>query len=57
MYTFFIILVVISAILLTLLVLVQNSKGGGLAAGFTSTNRLWAFAKRPIFLKKPPGHW
>lgn len=52
MYTFFIILVVISAILLTLLVLVQNSKGGGLAAGFTSTNQIMGVRKTTDFLEK-----
>ena len=36
MYIFITVLIVIAAILLTLLVLVQNSKGGGLAAGFAS---------------------
>ena len=35
MYILLTILIVIAAILLTLLVLVQNSKGGGLAAGFS----------------------
>lgn len=52
MYTFFIILVVISAILLTLLVLVQNSKGGGLAAGFASTNQVMGVRKTTDFLEK-----
>ena len=52
MYTFFIILVVVSAILLTLLVLVQNSKGGGLAAGFTSTNQIMGVRKTTDFIEK-----
>lgn len=52
MYTFFIILVVVTAILLTLLVLVQNSKGGGLAAGFTSTNQIMGVRKTTDFLEK-----
>ncbi|ODU60339.1 MAG: preprotein translocase subunit SecG [Paludibacter sp. 47-17] len=52
MYTFFIILVVIASILLTLLVLVQNSKGGGLAAGFTSTNQIMGVRKTTDFLEK-----
>ena len=34
------ILIFIAAILLILLVLVQNSKGGGLAAGFSSGNQV-----------------
>jgi preprotein translocase subunit SecG len=52
MYTFFIILIVIVSILLTLLVLVQNSKGGGLAAGFTSTNQIMGVRKTTDFLEK-----
>ena len=52
MYTFFIILIVIVSLLLTLLVLVQNSKGGGLAAGFTSTNQIMGVRKTTDFLEK-----
>lgn len=52
MYTFFIILIVIVSILLTLLVLVQNSKGGGLAAGFTSSNQIMGVRKTTDFLEK-----
>ncbi len=52
MYTFFIILIVIASLLLTLLVLVQNSKGGGLAAGFTSPNQIMGVRKTTDFLEK-----
>jgi len=52
MYTFFIIVTVIVSILLTLLVLVQNSKGGGLAAGFTSSNQIMGVRKTTDWLEK-----
>ena len=40
MELFLTILIVLACILVVLLVLVQNSKGGGLAAGFTSGNQV-----------------
>ena len=52
MYIFITILIVIAAILLTLLVLVQNSKGGGLAAGFSSGNQVMGAPKTTDFLEK-----
>ena len=52
MYVFLTILIVIAAILLTLLVLVQNSKGGGLAAGFASGNQVMGAPKTADFLEK-----
>ena len=52
MYIFITILIVIAAILLTLLVLVQNSKGGGLAAGFTSGNQVMGAPRTADFLEK-----
>ena len=52
MYVFITILIVIAAILLTLLVLVQNSKGGGLAAGFASGNQVMGAPKTADFLEK-----
>ena len=48
MYIFLTILIVIAAILLTLLVLVQNSKGGGLAAGFSSGNQVMGAPRTAI---------
>ena len=45
MYVLLTILIVIAAILLILLVLVQNSKGGGLAAGFSSGNQVMGAPK------------
>lgn len=52
MYTLFIILIVIASILLTMIVLVQNSKGGGLAAGFSSSNQIMGVRKTTDFLEK-----
>lgn len=52
MYTLFIVLIVIVSVLLILLVLVQNSKGGGLAAGFTSSNQIMGVRKTTDFLEK-----
>jgi preprotein translocase subunit SecG len=46
------ILIVIAAVLLVLLVLVQNSKGGGLAAGFSSGNQVMGAPKTADFLEK-----
>jgi len=52
MYILFTILIVIAAVLLILLVLVQNSKGGGLAAGFASGNQVMGAPKTADFLEK-----
>lgn len=52
MYILFTILIVIASVLLTLLVLVQNSKGGGLAAGFSSSNQIMGVRKTTDFLEK-----
>ena len=52
MYVFLTILIVIAAILLTLLVLGQNSKGGGLAAGFASGNQVMGAPRTADFLEK-----
>lgn len=51
MYIFITILIVFAAILLTLLVLVQNSKGGGLAAGFASGNQVMGAPRTADFLE------
>lgn len=52
MYILFTVLIVIAAILLILLVLVQNSKGGGLAAGFASGNQVMGAPRTADFLEK-----
>ncbi len=52
MELFLTILIVLACILVVLLVLVQNSKGGGLAAGFTSGNQVMGAPKTADFLEK-----
>ena len=52
MYIFITVLVFLAAILLTLLALVLNSKGGGLAAGFSSGNQVMGAPKTADFLEK-----
>ena len=51
-YSVFSGLIMIVCILLILIVLVQNSKGGGLAAGFTSSNQFMGVRKTADFLEK-----
>ena len=52
MFTFITILILIAAVLLILIVLVQNSKGGGLASGFSSSNQIMGVRKTTDFLEK-----
>jgi preprotein translocase subunit SecG len=52
MYTAIIVLITIVCILLALLVLVQDSKGGGLTAGFSSSNQIMGVRKTTDFLEK-----
>ena len=52
MYSLLTILIVILAIILILIVLVQNSKGGGLAANFASSNQIMGVRKTTDFLEK-----
>jgi len=52
MYLFISILVLLAALLLILIVLVQNSKGGGLASGFSSSNQIMGVRKTTDFLEK-----
>lgn len=52
MYLFITILILIAAVFMILIVLVQNSKGGGLAAGFSSTNQIMGVRKTTDFLEK-----
>jgi preprotein translocase subunit SecG len=51
-YIFVSILVIIACILQILIVLVQNSKGGGLAANFTSAGQSMGIRKTADFLEK-----
>ncbi|MDH6533989.1 preprotein translocase subunit SecG [Parabacteroides sp. 52] len=52
MYVFIAILILIAAILLILIVMIQNSKGGGLASGFSSSNQIMGVRKTTDFLEK-----
>ena len=52
MFVFISILIVIVAILLVFIVVIQNSKGGGLAAGFSSSNQVMGVRKTTDFLEK-----
>ena len=52
MYTLITVLIFIVCILLILIVLVQNSKGGGLASNFQSSNQMMGVRKTTDFLEK-----
>jgi len=51
-YIFISILVIIACVLVIMVVLVQNSKGGGLAANFTSAGQSMGVRKTADFLEK-----
>jgi len=51
-YIFVSILVIVACILQIMIVLVQNSKGGGLAANFTSAGQTMGIRKTADFLEK-----
>ncbi|NHB70023.1 preprotein translocase subunit SecG [Perlabentimonas gracilis] len=52
MYLLISVLIIIASILLILIVLVQNSKGGGLASNFASSNQVMGVRKTADFLEK-----
>ncbi|MDR0894954.1 MAG: preprotein translocase subunit SecG [Prevotellaceae bacterium] len=52
MYLLLVILLVIVSILMCFIVLIQNSKGGGLASGFASSNQIMGVRKTTDFLEK-----
>ena len=52
MYPIVIGLIVVVCVLLVLIVLVQNSKGGGLASNFSSSNQIMGVRKTTDFLEK-----
>lgn len=52
MYNLIIVLLIIICVLLILIVLVQNSKGGGLASNFQSSNQIMGVRKTNDFLEK-----
>ena len=52
MYLLLIILMVLASVLMCFIVLIQNSKGGGLASGFASSNQIMGVRKTTDFLEK-----
>jgi preprotein translocase subunit SecG len=52
MYILISVLIIVVCVLLTLIVLVQNSKGGGLASNFASSNQIMGVRKTNDFLEK-----
>lgn len=52
MYLFISILIMLAALALVFIVIVQNSKGGGLASGFASTNNIMGVRKTTDVLEK-----
>ncbi|MCF8226443.1 MAG: preprotein translocase subunit SecG [Bacteroidales bacterium] len=52
MFILFTVLIVVVCILTILIVLVQNSKGGGLAANFSSSNQIMGVRRTTDFLEK-----
>lgn len=52
MYTVITVFLIIICLLLALVVLVQNSKGGGLASGFSSSNQVMGVRKTTDVLEK-----
>ncbi|MBQ2120878.1 MAG: preprotein translocase subunit SecG [Bacteroidaceae bacterium] len=52
MYEIFVILAVITAVLLAFIVLIQESKGGGLASNFSSSNQIMGVRKTTDFIEK-----
>ena len=52
MYLLFIGLIVLAALLMCFVVLIQNSKGGGLASSFASSNQIMGVRKTTDFIEK-----
>jgi preprotein translocase subunit SecG len=52
MGSFLSIVIVLAALALVFIVLIQNSKGGGLASGFASSNQVMGVRKTTDFLEK-----
>lgn len=52
MYILISVLILIASVLMILIVLVQNSKGGGLASNFSSSNQIMGVRKTSDFLEK-----
>ena len=52
MYLFLVILMVVASLLMCFIVLIQNSKGGGLASGFSSSNQIMGVRKTTDVIEK-----
>lgn len=52
MYNFIVILILIVCVLLSCVVLLQNSKGGGLASGFSAPGQIMGARKATDFFEK-----
>lgn len=52
MYLLCVILIVLASVLMCGIVLIQNSKGGGLASGFASSNQIMGVRKTTDFIEK-----
>ena len=52
MYTLSVVLVILASILMCRIVLIQESKGGGLASSFSSSNQIMGVKKTTDFLEK-----
>lgn len=52
MYTLFVVLIVLAALLMIGIVLIQESKGGGLASNFSSSNQIMGVRKTTDFVEK-----
>ena len=52
LYYVFIALMVIASVLMCIIVLIQNSKGGGLASSFSSSNAIMGVRKTTDFIEK-----
>jgi preprotein translocase subunit SecG len=55
MYSLIIVLILIASVLMCGIVLIQESKGGGLASSFASSNQIMGVRKTTDFLEK--GTW
>ena len=51
-YVLFVILIVLASILMIGIVLIQESKGGGLASNFSSSNQIMGVRKTTDFIEK-----
>lgn len=52
MYNVLIVLIIIAAILLAIIVLIQESKGGGLASGFSASNAIMGVRRTTDMIEK-----